>query len=323
MLRLCMEVEAMTDETPLDVDLITMTPTKSGRRQVGRSPAYPAIDLGRAIARSRVIWDMEKQYPMSPETVMKHWNYTSLNGPAGLQLSALVKFGLMDDQGTKNDRRVKLSDLAVTILNHPDESERQRAIRIAALTPQAHRDMWEEYGLNLPSDTNLMWNLTRERGFTESGAKEFIKEYRATIAYASMDEGADDELTSDNVPENEALPASMIALAPQTLTSEVRVRRPEILFDSPPTAESSASSSEWAFYRTLPSGRRVTRPVASQYPRFPIPLPGSRGQVTVEGPFPMSEAEWAYFLTVLQAMKPGFVQEPSPIATAENDDASD
>lgn len=300
----------MSDEIPMD-ETTTAAAPKNGRRQSGRSPAYPAIDLGRAVARARVIWDMEKQYSMSPETVMKHWNYTSLNGPAGLQLSALVKFGLMDDQGTKKDRRVKLTDLAVTILNHPVEAERQRAIRTAALIPQVHRDMWEDYGLDLPSDENLMWSLTRERGFTESGAREFIKEYRATIAYARMDESAGDE-QDDTGPENDTTPAS-IAEAPLPATG-VWVQRAEVPARMPAPA---VSAERWgnpvaAGYRVGTGRPAQPQQARSVYPRFPIPLPGGRGVVTVEGPFPITQDEWSHLLLVLGAMKPGFVKDPTP-----------
>lgn len=312
----------MTDDVRFDDELPETTPTKNGRRQAGRSPAYPAIDLGRAVARARVIWDMEKQYQMSPETVMKHWNYTSLNGPAGLQLSALVKFGLMDDQGTKKDRRVRLTDLAVTILNHPNEDERQRGIRIAALAPQVHREMWDEYGLDLPSDTNLMWNLTRERGFTESGAKEFIKEYRATLAYARMDESDASELLDDG-PDSDIPPASLAGFTPQPVNAEVKVPRTELYVGARPPSVEGSVSGQWAVLRQPGSGRHGTQAVISAVPRFPIPLPGNRGQVVIEGPFPMSEAEWTYFLAVLQAMKPGFVQEPTPRPVPSADEYGD
>lgn len=40
--------------------------------------------------------------------------------------------------------------------------------------------------------------------------------------------------------------------------------------------------------------------------RYPIPIPGGR-EITIEGPFPLTVTEWAYFMAVLEAMEPGLV----------------
>ena len=45
---------------------------------------------------------------------------------------------------------------------------------------------------------------------------------------------------------------------------------------------------------------------------IPIPL-GGGVHITVEGVWPVSEAQWAQFLVVLDAMKPGLVRDPEPV----------
>ena len=117
---------------------------------------------------------------------MRDWSYKSLNGPAALALAALKRFGLTDDSGVGPARRINVSDLAVDILENPDPAARREAIRTTALNPPIHRELWSKYGERLPSDQNIKWFLTRERGFTDTGATEFIPEYRSTIAYAHL-----------------------------------------------------------------------------------------------------------------------------------------
>jgi hypothetical protein len=104
---------------------------------------------------------------------------------AGCEGGWLHGFGA--DEGKGVGRRASLTDLAVDILENPDPRTRDEALRWAALSPSIHRELWEKYGNAPPSDVNLKWMLTRERGFTETGAAEFIRVYKDTVAYAQLD----------------------------------------------------------------------------------------------------------------------------------------
>lgn len=253
-------------------------------KKKGRSPSYPAIDLEKAIERAKELWHEERQHPASVETIIKHWGYRSLNGPASLTLAALKKFGLTKDEGTGSSRVASVSDLAVDILGNPDKKARLDAVREAALTPRIHRELWEKYGSTLPSDANLRWELTRQRGFTETGADEFIPEYRATIAYAQL------------------LPAGTVS--PQAAAGE----------DT--TEEEDADEERRS---ATPRRRRVRRVSTDAEPNvLTIPLIGGTA-VIVEGEFPISEADWIQLMAVLTAMKPGLVRERSD----EDEDRSD
>jgi hypothetical protein len=234
------------------------------------------------------------------------WGYQNLNGPAGLALSALKKFGLVDDEGTKDERRVRVTDLAVQILNHPSSDARETAIKDAALIPPIHREMWEEYGTHLPSDANLMWRLTRNRGFTETGAKEFIREWRETMEYAQLSRkdasaahlseevGLTDEVTTEPIagPDPESEPYEPQAdVQPQTAGYQFPAQQAKQIMDAHPRAQD---------------------PAVQDY-KIPIALAG-RPPVTITGAFPLSEAEWTQFMAILSAMKPVLVGAPMPPA---------
>src|SRR6266566_2450697 len=174
-----------------------MSESTPAKKPKGRSPAYPSINLETAIQRARQLYDKERHYLTPMSTIASHWGYRSLNGAAVGAIAALKKYGLLDQEGAGQDRKAKLSELADVILVHPDEVKRKAAIREAALRPPTHREMWEKYHNHLPSEQNLLWELTRDRGFTETGAKEFIPIYRATIAFAQLE---DDNGTSEPAP---------------------------------------------------------------------------------------------------------------------------
>lgn len=267
------------------------TASTSRRRQSGRSPSYPAISLDRAVERARSLYKLEKRFAVPVETIMHHWGYSSQNGPGGLSLAAMKKFGLISDEGAKDDRRARLTDLAVRILEHPNETERSAAIEEAALTPPINREMWEEYGSDLPSDRTLVWTLQNEKGFTESGAREFARVYRDTISFAGLV-----ALRHSDAPDSEG-PLLNIDSAdvPSTSSHEPsRARQGQVH----PFIEQLVSS----------SGQDITRLAEANLRSIPIPLPGG-GAITLQGAFPIQDDHWTYLLAVLNAMKPGLVAE--------------
>lgn len=177
-----------------------MVATPAPKRKKGRSPSYPGVDLEQAIERARTLYQAERRNRVPVQTALHDWGYKSLTGVGAVVLAALKKFGLLEDEGSGDARHVRLTDLAMRILQDGRESsaERDAAIREAALTPSIHRQLWDEYGGELPSDDNLRFKLLRERAFTESGVADFIPEFRRTIAFANLNR-------SDKLPEQDQI----------------------------------------------------------------------------------------------------------------------
>ncbi len=226
-----------------------------------------------AISRARTVYEKEGRHAAPIGALTGHWGFKSpTTGPASVTYAALLKFGLLEDEGTGSDRLAKLTDLAFDILRKPAP---EAAIRVAALLPPIHAELWKEFGLNLPSDESLRYRLVGQRGFTETGFREFIREYRETNSFAQMGSGvtaAEDDAAELNPPEATTLQIGE------------------------------------------PGGGAVTRATpqaggpksASVSLVLPIPLVGGYA-VTVQGGFPMSEAAWLHFMAVLEALKPGLV----------------
>ncbi|MGH2653616.1 MAG: hypothetical protein ACRDHV_04605 [Actinomycetota bacterium] len=188
------------------------------RRPKGRSPNYPGINLETAIERARRLYAEERGNWAHFDTIVRHWNYQPKSGGARVTFAALKKFGLLTDDGSGARKRGRLTDLALSILQdtRPDSAEREEAIREAALMPPIHRELWEEYGGTLPSDDNLRYSLVRQRGFTESGAAEFVQEFRATIAFARLGESS--RMPSDDGGDGPTKKDPVTPTGPGTLT---------------------------------------------------------------------------------------------------------
>lgn len=219
---------------------------------------------------------------------VRHWGYSSVNSPGSGQLAALARFGLLDDEGTKDERKVRVTDLAVKILEHPDPEEREVATRHAALLPSVHQDMWSKYGSALPSEDNLRWFLTRERGFSQNGATDFIREYRATIDFAKLNSQHPDAAAmsaEDPRDDRESAPATSGPTAPRE--------------GRPPAINAPV----------------VTGPPPGQVPPISFPLASGK-LVSVSGLSDLTESDWAQFIAVLTALKPSLVRSPGEVRDA-------
>lgn len=250
------------------------------RRPRGRSPSFPGISLPAAIERAKVVHQREGRHSAPIAAIMAHWGYKSPSGPATVTFAALKKYGLLDDEGSGDTRVARLTDLAIEILMKPDPKE---AIKRAALHPPIHREMWDEYGAALPSLDTLKYKLVAQRGFTEGGFKEFIREYQETVAFAKLDENESSVDAADRAWRDQ-LEDSSDGGPEQRLESEHRRREP-------------------------PQDRRPKR--SGEVLSIPVPLQGT-SPVVIEGEFPISEAAWQQLLAVLHAMKPGLVIAPEP-----------
>ena len=73
-----------------------------------------------------------------------------------------------------------MSEVAIRIIldEREDSKEKVELIKQLALTPGIHKELWDEYKGSLPSDRTLKYSLITERGFSELGAAELIKEFR-------------------------------------------------------------------------------------------------------------------------------------------------
>lgn len=108
-----------------------------------------------------------------------------------------------------------------------ESPDRIKAIQEAALNPIIHQKLWDRYEGNLPSDETFRIHLLRDYKFTEGAVKDFISQFKRTIAFAKLGKsdklfGHEEDKTSFN--EEETMPT---AEPMRTTTSEQH--RPAIM----------------------------------------------------------------------------------------------
>lgn len=189
------------------------------KQRKGRSPSYPGLDLSEALEKTQQLYKHEQHHPAPIETILGHWGHSAKSGAGLVALAALKKFGLIEDAGRGKARKAKLTARALDIIHddREDSTSRRAAIRAAALEPTIHRELFEAYRGSLPSDKNLRFHLLRERAFTDRGADEFIKELRATFAFAGISESDTmSDSAGDKTPAEESEDGMSAAAAPLT-----------------------------------------------------------------------------------------------------------
>ncbi|MDX2275014.1 MAG: hypothetical protein NW206_06140 [Hyphomonadaceae bacterium] len=162
-----------------------------------RSPNYPSMDLGAALAAIEPAYKGEHRNRMGRLTLAKHLGYNSLNGRALAKIAAVRAYGLIEGQGDE----VKVSEDAIDALMAPKGSgERVTALTRCALRPSLFKEIATEFA-TLPSETNLSYWIIK-KGFTPDAAGRAAKNYlntmrlvadpNATYNPASSDDEAED-----------------------------------------------------------------------------------------------------------------------------------
>jgi hypothetical protein len=258
----------------------------------GRSPAYPGIDLKRALELVTLVYKQDRKNPAASETVARHWKQPVTSSQFLTSLSAAKKFGLLEamPQRGPHSGQVRVSDLARDIIvdEREDSQERVAAIKRAALLPDIHSALWRKFNGELPSDANLRFHLIRDRGFTEAGAADFISQFKRTIAFAQL-------VPTDELSEPD---------------------RDKVAAD-----ESAPSDTMGDFMNRMigwPQQQAPVRKAPPQMKEIPIPIQDAAWPV-IKAAFPLTESAWAQMIAVLNAMKPGLVQDPKPETPAQPD----
>ena len=198
----------------------------SDKRTRTRSPAYPFVNLETAIARAKQFFDKEQRNAANVNVAMKHWGFKDESSSGASTVAALTSFGLLQDEGIGDKRKVRLTPNALRVLldARPDFKERTELIKQMALAPKIHQQLWEKWGNDLPSDAQLRHTLLLDWPvpFNENAVDWFIKEYRDTIAFAKLTESdklapADAAAVSDDAGHDEVASSSKASDPPTVM----------------------------------------------------------------------------------------------------------
>jgi hypothetical protein len=171
-----------------------MTEVNDNAAQRDRSPAYPIVPLEVALTRLAEFDAHFKRSSARREKVGEAWGVKA-KAYADRTLAALGYFGLLGFKRAEEGSYVAISEEGRKYLRAQQEQTKQEVIKAAALRPKQIAKFWSEWGADRPADPACIDELTMKNGFSDVGARGFLKVYDATIRFAKLSDS--DKITSD------------------------------------------------------------------------------------------------------------------------------
>lgn len=151
-----------------------------------RSPRSPSLSLEKALERASELQKEHDRHWVRPQSAGTAWGYSEKSSGWRTTLASLLMYGILQDTGSGNDRKVKLTEDAWRYLVDERPEHRAAILKKLALSPKLMREIWGIWGSKPPGDAECRSQLRIERGFTDDGAQEFLAIYKANIAFAKL-----------------------------------------------------------------------------------------------------------------------------------------
>lgn len=148
-----------------------------------RSPSFPFITLTKGLSRTRQLYTAAKRHDMRLADAAGAMNYGAKSSGAIQTLAALKAYGLVDDNGSGDDRKFRVSDLGFKALEDLRPGAKEAALAQAALAPKAIASYAQNWKDGRPDDAICLSDLRFDDGFTEDGAKKFLKVFDDAMLY--------------------------------------------------------------------------------------------------------------------------------------------
>ena len=246
-------------------------------RKITSSPRFPSMSLEAAIEKARIIWDKEAKHPTGVPALAVHWNLSEKSSSLRSYLAALGHFGLLEQVGGQGSGEYKLTDRAIAIMIG-DAKERAQAIREAALEPRVYRELMQRFNGELPSDENLRSRLVIDFQFNKDSVAGFLKDFRATLALAKLDNAGESSVKNEN----------STAAVPRLAAQEAE-KRDATKIEQPINLQKPS----------LPASHLTTPPMTANLRYLPIPL--DIGDAPI--PVGMSEDDFTLLIATLNLWK--------------------
>ena len=154
----------------------------------GRSPAYPGLDLQRALARAGKLYEEFGTSTTPLADAFKAWGLGERSSTGREIKAALRYFGLITSEGDRAEGHLKLTDMALDVLveGRVRDEERETLIRSMALAPTIHRHLFATFPDGIQSDIEAKKHLIAFRGFKRRAAAELVDQFRETAEFAKL-----------------------------------------------------------------------------------------------------------------------------------------
>lgn len=207
-----------------------------------RSPSFPYVGLEKAVERTRMLHAKARRNEVRLSDAAADWGL-GVKSSATLQtVAALLAFGLVEDSGSGENRKVKVSDLGWRILEDERSGVKEQLLASAALKPKLIAEYAEVWRDGRPDDRHCISSLKFDKGFSDEAAARFLRVFDETIRFTSPRRDDISTDTSEPAPARaadiETVPNGAQPVPPQpVMTEPVSVPPAPIMAMTAATAE--------------------------------------------------------------------------------------
>ena len=153
---------------------------------VTRSPSHPSVSLPVAIERAKQFHETWGGSEIDLKDSFSSWGYKPRSGVGNQLVAAMISFGLLHSSGKGQQRRFKISEVALAELfnRNLETGNTSSAIPEFALKPVIYQVLWERWGFDMPSSRKIKNFLVGELGFNQKVVERFLRDYLDSIALA-------------------------------------------------------------------------------------------------------------------------------------------
>lgn len=151
---------------------------------MARSPSYPQLPLEQSIELVRKVYKGAHTASVDTAAIIAEMGYSGRSGRSLAAIGALKQFGLLEGR----DDAVRVTKLALTILEPIDDQEFAQALRSASLKPELFSELYREFGIQRPSEGIIRSIAIRKYDFTDTGAEKLAKSFMDTMAFVDRAE---------------------------------------------------------------------------------------------------------------------------------------
>lgn len=157
------------------------------------SGRYPFISLEKALAKAQQLFEGDKSgKAMLVPTAFQLWGYSPKSSGGFQTTGALKGYGLIEDEGANDERKVKLSTAARRYFLDERDEIRASMLSDFALNPPLFHTLWHEDGWSegIPADTVARSHLKIERNLNDQSARSALSIFKENVQFAGLKAGA-------------------------------------------------------------------------------------------------------------------------------------
>jgi hypothetical protein len=180
------------------------TKTTAPKGSKDRSPSFPFIPLQTAIDRLEAFEKKFGRHPAPANKAGLAWSMKETSSQADQTLAALKSFGLIKYEGMGTARHAVITEDGRNYLRAQQDSVKKEILKVCALRPKIIRKFWAAWSADRPPDEVALDKLILDNGFSDGGARNFLKVYDNTTAFAGLsnsdkiDPSAEDDSAEDD-----------------------------------------------------------------------------------------------------------------------------